>query len=119
MTITASSPVKFSFARIGGGSDMRSEIQLWSKPVAPGSRPVAVLRFEQPTQATETVDRSLAPGTYVGVHLVLVREALNGRFKYSLSVAGHHVDAREGDVNTTPAPNDIRTFKSEFDLTVN
>ena len=119
MPITSPSPVAMTFTR-AGGSDMRCEIQVWvnKASVAPTDRPVAVIRFDQPTESKEQVDRSLAPGAYVCVVLVMVREALNGRFDYQLTVAGNAAVHKQGDVNTTAKPNDMRTFKNEFELTV-
>lgn len=117
--ISSRSPVDFSFVR-RGGSDIRSEVQIWvaKKKFTLEDRPVAVVSFQQPTEAMEAASRSLASGKYVCVHLVLVREALNGLFQYSLSAAGEAVDTNEGDVNETSSPNDVQTFKHEFALTV-
>lgn len=119
MTINAKSPITFSFSR-KGGTDIQAEVQIWIKKSQYNSddRPMARLRFENATQATEKQDIVLPQGVYVCVFLCLVREALNGIFELRLAVADSEAYAQKGDVNTTPNPNDIRNFKFEFELIV-
>lgn len=119
MTISASSPVTFAFNR-NGGADIQAEVQVWIKKDVFNSndRPVVRLPFHEATQPTESKQINLSSGTYVCVALCLVREALNGVFDFRFDVAGTPAYAKNGDVNTTPNPNDLQNFKSDFDLNI-
>ncbi len=118
MSINIKSPVPFAFSR-SGGSDIRSEIQIWiKKPVySPSDRPIARLTFGNPTLAIEAQDAHLAPGNYICVFLAMVCEARDGSFGMQVHVGNQPVYTQQGDVNTTPAPRDLRNFKSVFELT--
>lgn len=119
MAISASSPVAFSFSRIGG-ADIQAELQVWIKKDVYNSsdRPVARVPFHEPTQSKESKEINLPAGAYLCVALCLVREALNGVFAFRFDVAGISAYTKKGDVNTTPNPNDLQNFKSDFELDV-
>lgn len=107
---------QMSFER-DGGTVIVASVDVWQERGADWQL-VKQFPFKNALSSQQSLPGDLPTGTYTCVFWCLVRESLNGRFKFGLLVNGSPTFVNQGDVNTTSAKDDSKVFKSQFVLEV-
>lgn len=105
-----------SFSR-SGGALVIARVDVW-KPTTPEWQLIQSFLFNDSTLPKEVLPGELVAGSYTCVFQCFVQEAVNGVFQFAFAVDAEPTYEDGGDVNTTSAPNDSKTYHDEFVLNV-
>ena len=116
MHITSKGPINFELHR-SGGAIVAARLDVW-KATESGWTAVQSAVFQDITSAIEQQTFQISSGSYTAVLVCHVEESINGIFSLRAFLDGTLIAEKEGDVDTTSQPQDIKVYKNQFIIDV-
>lgn len=106
------------YFRREGGAMIASVLDVWERTANQQWMLIAKYEFKSPTEALESAQVDINPGTYTCRLHTYVFENLNGIYHFTLQTDSSVIVDVSGDINSTSAPDDDGLDVKGFELEV-